>query len=68
MLLETWPFVLSLLEPLIFVLLDGNAVGAGFLSLLFEDVVTMELKEDDDDVIDAAEDGGGKVFGLTGYL
>ena len=68
MLLETWPFVLSLVEPLIFVLLDGNAVGDNFLSLLFEDVVTMEFKEDDDDVIDAAEEGDGKVFGLTGYL
>ena len=32
--------------------------------MLFTDVVTVEL----DDSVDEAEDGGGNVFGLTGYL
>jgi hypothetical protein len=37
-------------------------------SLLFVDVVTIELVEEDKDDIELIVDGGGKVFGLTGYL
>ena len=37
-------------------------------SLLFVDVVTIELVEEDKDDIELTVDGGGKVFGLTGYL
>ena len=51
-----------------FVLFVGDAVAGDVLSLLFEDVVTMEFPEDDKDGIGVAEEGGGKVFGLTGYL
>ena len=39
------------------------------VSLLFVDAVTIELVEDDKDVIDSIADcGGGNVLGLTGYL
>ena len=38
------------------------------LSLLFVDVVTMELVEDDKDDMEPTDGGGGKMFGLTGYL
>jgi len=39
------------------------------LSLLLVDVVTIELVEEDKDDSDSTADcGGGKVFGLTGYL
>ena len=46
----------------------GGDVEPGFvLSLLLVDVVTVEF-EDEKDGGDAVDEGGGSVFGRTGYL
>ena len=64
LLLEARPLLFSVHDPFVFVSLDGDDKGDLSFSLLFTDVVTVEL----DDSVDEAEDGGGNVFGLTGYL
>ena len=67
LLLETRVLLLSFGESSIFVSLVGDAEPGFVLSLLFVDVVTMEL-EDDKEAVDATNDGGGNVLGRTGYL
>ena len=50
-----------------FVSLEGDAELGFVLSLLLVDVVTVEF-EDEKDGGDALDEGGGMVFGRTGYL
>lgn len=65
-------FVLTLMFPLVSfgVLLVVDTDDEEELSLLFVDVVTMELVDEDKDDMDPTRGGGGggKMFGLTGYL
>ena len=67
MLLETRALLLSLVESLIFVSVGGDVEPGFVLSLLLVDVVTAEF-EDEKDGGDTVDEGGGRVFGRTGYL
>ena len=64
-----WLLVVTLVFPLqSFLVLSAECgtVEGEVDSLLLVDVGTIELVEDDDE--DWADIGGGKIFGLTGYL